>query len=263
MNLILNFFWRLLRDPPSDFIQSSLGVAFLSLLIELASKFDVPTQPKEHLSSRLETIQTSTPPIEDVKKEPTKDNETNNVNSQPNPLTNPIESGIEQSSNSSHSLSTSATEASELHFESAEMQQYHPFPFQSQTINYDNNEEPTLVVRHFLRLINTLRFNNSRIFHRVCIYFLFIDLFGVSARCSQENVSLSSFLKVWNQLHDVISEHNEQNSALTSSQLLKTLAVQGLTSLLLRVRSVLFKILLTFTFLSENNTFMRPTLSLF
>jgi hypothetical protein len=186
MSLILIFFWRILRDPPSDLIHSSLGVAFLSLLIELASKFDVPMHTQEHLPPQPEQIQTSTSPVETIKKEPTKDNETNNTDSQPNPLTNYTKSYFGPCS-PSHSLSTSATEAKELHYDSVALQQYHPFPFQSQTINYDNNEEPTLVIRHFLRLINTLRLNNSRTFHRVCISSF--GSFFVRVRCSQEGVS--------------------------------------------------------------------------
>ncbi len=158
--LILEFFWRLLRDPTKS-IFGSLALKFkychelfLALLKEIAVKFDIP----DHVPSA--------PSPEDLDAQ----------NSPPDPR-----------------LPHNRT----------------PFPFQVLEINFDHNDDPVTTLTHFVRLINTLKICHPRVVNQL-----------------------------WQQLYQVFAEkeENSQGSFATSQQL-KALAVQGLASLLLRVRA--------------------------
>lgn len=161
---ILEFFWRLLRDPTKS-IFGSLALKykyshdlFLALLKEIAVKFDIP----EHVPS----------PAPDAQADP-------DSAGPPDPR-----------------LPHNRT----------------PFPFQVPEINFDHNDDPVTALTHFVRLINSLKICHPRVVHQI-----------------------------WQQLYAVFAEKEAHSQgSFATSQLLKALAVQGLTALLLRVRAAIF-----------------------
>jgi len=213
VHTVLAFFWQLLRSPPQCVTQfASFSAAFLALLTEFAAKFDVShfDSSNDFVSSQTESTKQSVLPVPSTDTTATKTakDESGSDVERLNVVTKSSDSKSESSA-SSYSLSTSKNFRSDSPLlATVSLEQCLPYPFQTQPINFDNNDDPNLVVRHFLRLVNTVRINHPRVFHRV-----------------------------WNQLYEVAAMHNDTqpHRELLTPQTLKSLAVQALTSLLLQI----------------------------